>query len=118
MKKSKNNLWTLLGLIIILLIVVLLFSILLFSAKRSPNHIMSGLHDGLHSSYPSAEGQNKKGKAVDAHQQALEILRQDNALEDKQLSVVSSAPKGKEEFYLPGLPAIKGVKGQSQISIK
>lgn len=90
-----------------------------YATKGYHIRIMPDLYDDLNSQHLSAEEQDKYKKTLAAHQQALEILRQNNVLKAKQLSADSvPTPKKKEEFYLPGLTAIKGLKGQPQINIK
>lgn len=79
--------------------------------------IMPDLYDDLHSQHLSEEEQVRYKKLLSAHQQALEILRQNKTLNGKQ-SDEPATPIGEEEFYLPGLDAIKGLKGQQQTTRK
>ena len=81
--------------------------------------IMPDLYDELHSQHLSAEEQDKYKKLLSAHQQALEILRQNRASKGQQSSeAVASAQMEDTKFYLPGLDYIKGLKGQQQTSLK
>ena len=81
--------------------------------------IMPDLYDELHSQHLSAEEQDKYKKLLSAHQQALEILRQNRALKGQQSSeAAASAQIEDTKFYLPGLDYIKGLKGQQQTSRK
>ncbi len=89
-----------------------------YTAKDYHIRIMPDLYDDLHAQSLSAEEQDKYKKIQAAHQQVLEILRQNSTLEDKQSDESVSTPEEKEEFYLPGLTAIKGLKGQPQTSMK
>ena len=81
--------------------------------------IMLDLYDELHSRHLSDEEQDKYRKLISAHQQALEILRQNRALKEQQSpEAAASVTMVEKEFYLPGPEAVKGLKGQQQSSRK
>lgn len=78
--------------------------------------IMPGVYDELTMAHRSAEEKAQHKKILAAHKQAVDILRQERALKEKQTSVPAySGSAKKEEFYLPGLSYVKGPNGQAVI---
>ena len=91
----------------------------LYATKGYHSRILPDLYNDLRAQHLPAEEQDKYQKIQAAHQQAIQILQQDRALKEQPAFVAAaSTPKQKEEFYLPGLDAIKGPNGQPQISRK